>query len=199
MCSGNTGSLGSSWGMEMMGGLFDSIGKVQQQNAAADRERAKIEADKRQMDAKYEMLVADAVQKMQQASLAETQANESATISKMETAREALRARELAKASASTAGVQGNTLNRIVSDISFTEQQKKAVAEMDRRNLVNDQQIQKQNAILSTKMVPMYYTEPEDGNYFNSMFSVIPGLLGNFSFSCGTTPKSSSCGVKSPG
>lgn len=199
MCSGNTGSLSGSWGTEMIAGLFDSIGKVQQQNAAADRERAKIEAEQRQMDAKYEMLVADAIQKMQQASLAETQANDASTMSKMETAREALRARELAKASASGAGVTGNTLNRIVSDISFTEQQKKAVAEMDRRNIVNDQQIQKQNAILSTKMVPMYYTEPEDGSYFNSMFSVLPGLLGNFSFSCGTTAKPSSCGVKAPG
>ena len=200
MCGGNASvSFGGAQGMEMLSGMFSSIAQVQQQNAAADAQRAQIEAQKRQMDAQYEMLVAEAIQKMQQASLAEVQAGEAAAMSKMETAREALRARELAKASASAAGVGGNTLNRIVADISFTEQQKKAVAEAERRNIVNDQQIQKQNAILSTKMTPMYYTEPEDGNYFNSMFSVLPGLLGGFSFSCGTTAPSSPCGVKAPG
>lgn len=195
MCSGSAsgGGFGASQGMEIISNLFGSIAQVQQQSAAVDAQRAEIEAQKRRMDDQYDLLVTKAIQEMQQASVAEQQAQDKAVMSKSEIAREMMRARELARASASNAGVAGNTLNRLVADISFTEQQKKAVVEQDRENFINQQQMQKQNAILSTKMVPMYYTEPEEPNYFSSMFSVIPGLFSNLNFSCGTTSSRSSC------
>lgn len=190
MC-GSVGFTGNGGGLSMMANVFGGFAQQQEQAAQA---KAAIDIKKRQADDEYRRRVAEAVLTMQEAELAQTQANDSSTQSKMEISREMLRAREEAKAAASAAGVAGNTLNRIVSDISVTEQQKKAVVDTNRDNMVNTQQLQKHKAIQSTKMEPLYYTEP--GSSWNSMLGIIPGLFSGFSFgtsSCTTTTKRSSC------
>lgn len=182
----------------MLSAFTNSVAQAQQAKAAADHQRTLIEIGKRQADDQYKRLVANAIYEMQESDLAQRQANESATQSKGEIAREMLRARELAKASASAAGVTGNSLNRMLTDISFTEQQKKAVVDSNRDNIVDTQQLQKHKAIQSTTVSPFYYTEPSDGGIFNSMFSIIPSLFSGLSFStstCSTPSKTTrSCG-----
>jgi hypothetical protein len=167
-------------------------GMAAQQSARANAE-AQIEIGKRRADEEYKRRVTNAIFAMQESDMAQQQANAAAAQSKLEIAREMLRAREEAKATASGAGVIGNSVNRLLTDISFTEQQKRAVVETNRQNIVKTQQFQKHKAIASTKMDPFYYTEPGDddmGGLFGSMLGVIPGLFSGFSFSC-TPPKAS--------
>lgn len=191
MCGSANFANNGGGGLSMIANVFS--GFAQQQQAAAQA-KANIEIGKRQADDEYKRRVANAVLAMQESELAQTQANDSATQSKMEISREMLRAREEAKAAASAAGVAGNTLNRLVADISVTEQQKKAVVDTNRDNIVNTQQLQKHKAIQATKMSPFYYTEP--GGSWNSMLGIIPGLFSGFNFnwsSCTTPTTKSSC------
>lgn len=196
MC-GSVGFQGTG-GMQLLSAFTNSIAQQQQAKAQQANAQAQIEIGKRQLDDQYKRLVANAIYEMQEADLAQRQANDAATQSKSEIAREMLRAREEAKAAASAAGVQGNSLNRMLTDISFTEQQKKAVVDSNRDNIVSTQQLQKHKAIQSTKVSPFYYTEPEGGSIFNSMFSIIPSLFSGLSFNtsyCSTPKKNTrSCG-----
>lgn len=194
MC-GSVNMAGSN-GLNLMSSITNSLSQYQQQKAQAANAAAHIEIGKRQLDNDYKMRVANAIYEMQEADLAQQQANDSATQSKTELAREMLRAREEAKAAASAAGVTGNSLSRMLTDLSVTEQQKRAVIDTNRDNIVNTQQLQKHKAIQSTKVSPFYYTEPDGGSIFNSMLGIVPSLFSGFSFSSScTTPKTSStCG-----
>ncbi len=198
MC-GSVGFAEGGGGMQILSAFTNSIAGAQKAREDAARAEASIEIGKRQLDDTYKQRVADAIYAMQEADLAQKQAGEAATQSKSEIAREMLRAREAAKAAASAAGVTGNSLNRLLTDISFTEQQKKAVADSNRDNIVVTQQMQKHKAIESSKVSPFYYTEPGGGGgIFNSMFSVIPALFSGLNFtatSCATPPQTqkSSC------
>ncbi|MCD7896374.1 MAG: hypothetical protein LUG50_06820 [Planctomycetaceae bacterium] len=195
MC-GSVGFQGVG-GYQMLSAFTNSIAQQQQAQAQAAAQQAQIEIGKRQADDLYKRRVAEAIYEMQEADLAQRQANDAATQSKSEIAREMLRAKEEAKAAASAAGVTGNSLNRMLTDISFTEQQKMAVVDTNRDNIVSTQQLQKHKAIQSTKASPFYYTEPSSGGgIFNSMFSVIPSLFSGLSFNtsyCSTPKTKSKC------
>lgn len=199
MC-GVSASFGTSGGMQLMQSITGAFSSMQQQRAQAADQAARIEIGKREWDAAAKRKRMDAIYTMQEAELAQRQANDAATQSKSEIAREMLRAREEAKAAASAAGVVGNSLNRMLTDISYSEQQKKALVDTNRDNIVNTQQLQKHVAKDAAKMDPFYYTESSGGGIFNSMLGIIPGLfsLGGFSFgssSCSTptTTTTSSC------
>jgi hypothetical protein len=180
-----------------MQSLTGGMAQYQQQQQAAADHNTRIEIAKRQWDDEAKRRRIAALYEIQEADMAQRQANDASTQSKSEIAREMLRAREEAKAAASAAGVMGNSLNRMLTDMSITEQQKRALVDTNRDNIVNTQQLQKYKAIEGSKMDPLYYTEMEGGNFFSSMLGVIPSLfsLGNFSFSSGCSPTTtvSSC------
>ena len=185
------GSLSGSAGLQMMSAFTNGISSYQQQQAAAAHQANQIEVGKRQLDSEYKSRVARAIYEMQESELAQQQANDSATQSKSEIAREMLRAREEAKAAASAAGVAGNSLNRMLTDISVTEQMKRAVVDTNRDNIVSTQQLQKHKSVEASKVSPFYYTEASGGNIFNSMLGVIPALFSGFNFSSSCSPSSS--------
>lgn len=198
MCGGtiSMGGAGGNMGMQLLSGFFNSIGQTMQQQQAYDQQMAQIEMQKRRMDDEYQMRVANAILNIQHANSTQQQANDAASLEKSEVAREMLRAREAAKASAAAAGVAGNTLNRLVSDISVTEQQKLAVIEVSRGNTISEQQMAKQKAYQSTKMSPFRYYVGEEPSFANSMFSLIPSLFGSFSYtptSCAPAQTTSVC------
>jgi hypothetical protein len=196
--SGGGGFGFSLDGTSMLNMAASTMRGMAEQRAVRANAEAQIEIGKRRADEEYRRRVTNAIYSMQEADMAQRQANVSAAQSKFEIAREMLRAREEARASASGAGVIGNSVNRILTDISFTEQQKRAVAETNRRNIVQTQQFQKHKAIQSTKMDPFYYTKPGDDSsgIFGSVLGMLPGLFSGFSFSCATprATTTSSCG-----
>ena len=190
------GSIGfnSGNGLSMLASTLSAFARQQQEAANA---KAQIEIGKRRYDEEQRRRVADAIFTMQEAGMAQQQANEQATQSKMEIAREMLRAKEESRAAASAAGIAGNVVNRMVTDISVTEQQKRAVVDSNRDAIVTTQQIQKHKAKQSTKMDPFYYTKPGSG--FNSMLGIVPGLFSGFNFdfswaSCGSKGTKTKCG-----
>lgn len=190
-----------SGGMGLMSSLVGAFAEQRKQADSYARDMASIEIQKRRLDDEYRRRVVGAIYEMQEAHMAQNQANEAATQSKGEIAREMLRAREEARAAASAAGVGGNTLNRLLTDISFTEQQKLAVADTNRNNIVAAQQMQKHKAIENSKVNPFYYTTPsKGGGFLNSMISVVPALFSGFSFGSvgcapSTTRQSTTCRV----
>lgn len=185
----NTSAMGLG-GSSGMGLLANTLGSVTQSISGSLNNKAQIEAGKRQADDTYKRLVANAIYEMNEAELAQQQANEASTQSKSEIAREMMRAREETKAAASAAGLNGNSLSRLLTDISFTEQQKKAVTDSNRDNIVHTQQLQKQKAIASTEMSPFYYNEQNMGaGLFNSMLGVVPALFSGFNFSSNCASK----------
>jgi hypothetical protein len=193
MCGSIGGGTGGGSSLSILSNVLGGMAQQQQAQAQA---KAQIEIGKRQADDEYRRRVANAIYAMQESDLAQTQANDSATQSKMEIARDMLRAREEAKAAASAAGVAGNTLNRLVADISVTEQQKRAVVDSNRENIVHTQQLQKHKAIQSTHMDPFYYTEPGGG--WNSMLGIVPALFSGFNFNfsssgCAPSRSTTSC------
>jgi hypothetical protein len=170
----------SSGGLAMLSGLFSGMAQSMQAQAQYDQQMATIEAGKRAKDDEYKFKVANAILQQQQAVASINQANDAAAMQKSEIAREMLRAREAAKASAAAAGVAGNTVNRLVADLSFTEQQKLSAVELSRSNHASEQLMQQQNAIQGSKVSPFRYYVGDRPSFFNSIAGLIPLAMSGF-------------------
>lgn len=140
------------------------------------------EINKKQADDEQKMRDANATYQMQQLYAAQQEANESATEQKSQIAREMMKAKAQAELAAGEAGVGGNSVNRILADISFTEQAKIGAVEASRANQVSALQTDKYNTRQSAKQVPIYAAIGGKPKYQgNNMLSYLSASLSGLS------------------
>lgn len=147
------------------------------------------EITKMQTDNEQHVRNAAAAVNYQQIGLAEQQANMAATEQKSEIAREMLRARAEVQAAASSSGLGGQGVNRFLSDIGFTENQKIAAVEESRVGKIDQLESEKQGVYEASKVQPAYGAigaPPGLGgmNYLTAALNGLGGFLnsGGFSF-----------------
>ena len=144
--------------------------------------QASWEINKRQADDRKKQLDANAIYQMQQLDAAQMEANEAATEQKSQIARDMLRAKAQAQLAASEAGVGGNSADRILADINFTEQSKLGAVESSRENQISALQTDKHNVRQSTEMVPIYAAIGGKPKYKgNSMVSYLSAAMSGLS------------------
>ena len=146
------------------------------------RQQANWEMDKRQADDRKKQLNAAAIYQMQQLDAAQQEANEAATEQKSQIARDMLKAKAQAELAAGEAGVGGNSVDRILADINFTEQAQLSAVEASRANQVSAIQADKHNTVNTTRMSPIYAALGSKPKYQgNSMVSYLSAALSGVS------------------
>lgn len=204
MCSaGGVGALSAVQSVFSQRGAAESA--YNQEMAAYQRAMANWEIDKKQAQDRQNMLSANAILQLQQIQNAQQEVNDAAVEQKSEIARELMKAREMAKLSAGEANVSGNAVDRIMSDLGFTEQSKLAAVEATRQNQVLQLQAEKMNAKQSAAVAPIYAAigpPPEKDDGFSSILSAAISGLGSFTglskTSTGSAPRTATCGTTTP-
>ena len=166
-----------------MGSLAQSEAAYNQELAAYQRALVNWEIDKKMMQDRQDLLTANAILQLQQLQNAQQEVNDAAVEQKSEIARELMRAKEMAKLSAGEANISGNSVDRIMSDLGFTEQSKLAAVEATRQNQVTQLQTEKMGAKQSAMMAPIYSAigpPPERDSGFSSSPSAALSGLGAF-------------------
>lgn len=208
MCSA-AGIGAASFAQNLFSSNAQATAQYQNEMVAYNQAKANWEIDKRQAQDRQRLLDTNAILQLQQALAGQQEINEAAAEQKSEIARELLRAKEQAKLSAGEANISGNVVDRIMSDIGFTEQSKIAAVEASRENQVGQIQSEKFNIEQSRRQAPIYAAigpPPEDNtNNFASFlsaaisgFSAYAGAYKPTSTACGTAPRTTTtrCGSR---
>lgn len=185
MCTGSTSAY-TMGTLNFAQTLFGGMEKQQQQQqyyASALQSyynaQANWEINKRQADDAKRMRDAAARIQLLQLEAAQQEANDAATEQKIEIVRELMRAKEQAKAAAGEANVSGNGVQRILSDIGFTEQAKLGAVEASRANQVSALQAEKLGVVNATDMAPIYAAIGDKPKYAGN--SILPWLSAGLS------------------
>ena len=145
------------------------------------------EINKRQADDRKRQLNAAAVLEMQQLEAAQMETNEAAAEEKSQIVRDMMKAKAQAELAASEAGVGGNSVDRILADINFTEQSKLGAVESTRENRVNAFQTQKHGVRNNTQMSPIYAALGEKPDKPSILSSLLSGAVSGVSTYAGLT------------